>query len=327
MPKELYANDPAAILSGAVLSTDTSIPLSSVATFPASGNFTIRIDNEYMLVTAVSGSNFTVTRGQEGSTAASHSSSVAVALVITDGSLRRLCVQSHNGTFGMARRETNYVDGGGVTWTLTDDPSNDRVAVSAAAAGGGFEAPFVAPVLADFGWVNQGSASATLTSGNALYLTCPAAGGVSIHSYEQATTGNFTLIARVTPILVDVDSAWCGFGIHDPITDKYLGVIYSYAAGILVFSVYTWTGTSFSSPTSEVSFPAFVTEGFRWGKFVYDGTNLNVYFGPDGYSWEQVWTGAATTIGTPTQCLVFTNPNSSTRPSPILVSSWNITNP
>ena len=57
--------------------TGTSITVTSSASFP-SAPFIIGIDTECMLVTNVSGTTWTVTRGYESSTAATHTNGTAV---------------------------------------------------------------------------------------------------------------------------------------------------------------------------------------------------------------------------------------------------------
>ncbi len=65
-------------LGAAVETTDgTSITVTSEASFPAV-DFIISIDTECMLVTNVSTTTWTVTRGYEGSTAATHTNGAAI---------------------------------------------------------------------------------------------------------------------------------------------------------------------------------------------------------------------------------------------------------
>jgi hypothetical protein len=59
-------------------------------TYPGTGNFQIRIDNELTLVTAVSGTTWTVTRGIESTGAASHLNGVAVNHFMTAGGLAQI---------------------------------------------------------------------------------------------------------------------------------------------------------------------------------------------------------------------------------------------
>ena len=87
------ANNPFATaystLNGGITATDTTITLASTSTFPTIGGF-IKIDSEEMFYAAISGSTLIgVTRGINGTTAATHSTGVAVGcatLIVTDAS-------------------------------------------------------------------------------------------------------------------------------------------------------------------------------------------------------------------------------------------------
>ena len=74
-------------LNGGITATATTITLTSTSTFPTIGGF-IKIDSEEMFYAAVSGSTLTgVTRGINGTTAATHSTGAAVGcatLIVTD---------------------------------------------------------------------------------------------------------------------------------------------------------------------------------------------------------------------------------------------------
>jgi hypothetical protein len=69
-------------LTAAISSTSsTSITVTSAAAFPGSGTYYIQIDSEVLSVTAGQGTTtWTVTRGANGSTAATHSSGATVTL-------------------------------------------------------------------------------------------------------------------------------------------------------------------------------------------------------------------------------------------------------
>jgi hypothetical protein len=80
---EYLGNDATTTLNGSINNSVTSITVTSGTGFPTP-NFRIRIDNELMLVTSVGGgTNWTVTRGVEGTTAASHSNGASLAHVVT----------------------------------------------------------------------------------------------------------------------------------------------------------------------------------------------------------------------------------------------------
>jgi microcystin-dependent protein len=88
---ELFANDVATTLAAPVTdAVGTSLSVVSSAGFPAPGagdQFRIRIDNELLAVTAVAGTTWTVTRGIEGTTAATHAAAAQVTHVITAGAM------------------------------------------------------------------------------------------------------------------------------------------------------------------------------------------------------------------------------------------------
>src|SRR5438128_3558891 len=97
MALESYANAPVlstpsaawTTLNGAILAGDTSLIVASVASFPASGQFRILISDELLLVTAIAGTTFTVTRGIEGTTAAAHADGASIYHTLTAASLLR----------------------------------------------------------------------------------------------------------------------------------------------------------------------------------------------------------------------------------------------
>lgn len=73
LPKE------ATTLDGAINDTVTSITVASADDFPNSGNYRVRIGSEVLEVTAGQGTtSWTVTRGVDGSTAASHGDGAGV---------------------------------------------------------------------------------------------------------------------------------------------------------------------------------------------------------------------------------------------------------
>lgn len=87
---EQFSNNASSTLNGAIDNDDTSLVVTSASSFPTTGNFRIRIDDEIMLVTAVSGTTFTVTRAVEGTSAASHSNGADVRHVLTAAALQAI---------------------------------------------------------------------------------------------------------------------------------------------------------------------------------------------------------------------------------------------
>jgi len=87
MAIEQFANSAQTALASALTSGAVTLTVSSSSLFPSAGNFRIRVDNELMMVTAVSGTTWTVTRGFESTTAAAHSNGATVTQVLTAGVL------------------------------------------------------------------------------------------------------------------------------------------------------------------------------------------------------------------------------------------------
>jgi hypothetical protein len=98
MSLEQYANDAATTLSSAITTTNgTSISVTSAVGFPSVAQYRIRIDDEIMLVTAGAGTTTqTVTRGVEGTTAATHNNGAAVVHVLTAAALGNLLLKDIN---------------------------------------------------------------------------------------------------------------------------------------------------------------------------------------------------------------------------------------
>ncbi len=89
MAFERYGNRANTTLNGAINNSQTSITVvSGAAPFPQSAQFRIRIEDEISIVTAGAGTtSWTVTRGAEGTTAASHADTTPVIQSFTAGAL------------------------------------------------------------------------------------------------------------------------------------------------------------------------------------------------------------------------------------------------
>lgn len=87
---EQFANLANTTLASPMLIGDTSLVVSNAASFPTVGNFRIIVEAEIILVTAVSGTTFTVSRAQEGTTAFGHSTGATVAHILTAGAIAQV---------------------------------------------------------------------------------------------------------------------------------------------------------------------------------------------------------------------------------------------
>src|SRR5688572_4967096 len=107
---ELFTNNGTTTLNGAINNSVTTITVTLGSVFPNTGNFRVIVDSEIMLCTARSGNDLTVTRGSEGSTAASHSNGATISLIITNGSIRQL-MSDYLATGTFASRPSAQFDG------------------------------------------------------------------------------------------------------------------------------------------------------------------------------------------------------------------------
>lgn len=105
MPFTFYqtANNAETTLNGNITNSATTLVVNTTTNFPLTGNFLCTIWNkasypdpfndstmEIVLVTGVSGSTFTITRAQEGTTAQAHNNGNAVELLFTAGTLQQV---------------------------------------------------------------------------------------------------------------------------------------------------------------------------------------------------------------------------------------------
>lgn len=85
MATERFANGAQTTLAGPINNSATVLTVASAALFPGTGDFRVRIGDELLVVTAVAGTAWTVTRGAESTTAAAHAAGTAVVQVLTAG--------------------------------------------------------------------------------------------------------------------------------------------------------------------------------------------------------------------------------------------------
>ena len=90
---EQYFNDYGTTLSAGITNSQTTLNVTSTYGYPSTGNFRIRIDSELLLVTAISGSTWTVTRGIEATSAATHLTGATISSFLTAGALAQLFIE------------------------------------------------------------------------------------------------------------------------------------------------------------------------------------------------------------------------------------------
>lgn len=97
---EQFANDAVSELAAGINASVTTLDVVDGTKFPSTGNFRIRINNEYIIVGARAGATLSsLTRGAEGSTAAAHSAGDRVTAPVTKGQLDNLAQVAKAQTF------------------------------------------------------------------------------------------------------------------------------------------------------------------------------------------------------------------------------------
>lgn len=92
---EQFANNASSTLNGAITNVATTLVVTSATTFPTSPNFRLLLGvnpltAEIVLVTGVSGTTFTILRGQEGTTAIGWASLTDVTHILTAGAVNQV---------------------------------------------------------------------------------------------------------------------------------------------------------------------------------------------------------------------------------------------
>lgn len=87
---EQFTNNATTTLNGTITNIAGTLVVTSATPFPTSPQFRIIIDSEIMLVTGVSGTTFTVTRGAENTTQVAHTNGATVSMILTAGALDQM---------------------------------------------------------------------------------------------------------------------------------------------------------------------------------------------------------------------------------------------
>lgn len=325
--KEMYCNQGASYLTSSITNSATSIAVATsgaYSNFPTTNQFTVRVDSEIMLVTANDGSgNLTVTRAQEGTTAAAHSQGAIIFSVLTDGALRRLFRQTLNGTNQTARREVNWVPGSGISISMADDATNDKVDLTI--TGGGLGGGFTQPSNTGFSWVNQGTASIA-TSGSGLYLTAPAQTSNNMRvRVMTAPTAPYTATAYLVPAMLAKAAIAVGLCLRNSTSGKFVRFYFYNNTNQVDKSD---SPTVFNSTYQALNIDA--SAKFNWMRIKDDNTNRIFYLSVDGNNWIQIYSVGRTDFITPDQIGYFVDANNSTTPNidaGLLLLSWATTTP
>ncbi|HEY4364474.1 MAG TPA: hypothetical protein VGN17_26145 [Bryobacteraceae bacterium] len=289
MANEQYVNDPGTTLNGSINNSVTSLTASSSIGYPSGGNFRILIDSEIMIVTAVSGTTWTVTRGAEGTTAASHTSGATINSILTAGALDAI----RSNLSGMAAYSSLPGSGlkAGDRFVPTDSDSNYEYLYDGSAW-----QPFLRinqhvnqpPTASNWTGLNQGSAVLTDLTG----------GGLQFKTRTDTTIAGFYRSAPSTPYTITIGFTGLGVGptfgmfFYDSGSGKLVLFHWSGSAtgsALPGYTVSKWSSlTSFASAYNNSNTDVTAMVGnMMYLQVADDGTNLLFKYGCDPNTFMQ----------------------------------------
>lgn len=306
-------------MGGTLSNSATTITLTSTSPFPSSYPFRVAIEDEILKVTANAGTNqWTVVRGDGGTTAVSHADGSTVASVLTKEALDALIAWQQSGTEQANRRIVNIIG-----MDVADDSGNSAVKITNRIPWEG--SIVLPPAIGSWTWVNQGSATATTTSKGSLFLASPATSGDSLRCLVMAKPGtNWTAIMRFETCLFGVNYNSMGFLIRDSSSGKIIN--FAKGTGTIGQNLYTNPTTYSSTPTGINNE---MTDRSVWWKFVRSGTTITWYKSVDGESWIQIlsYTVSGWLTSGEDQIGIFSNSNNATYGCGLLLNSWQTSSP
>lgn len=277
--RERINNQGITTLSAGIDNVVTSFSVADGSFLSANGQYRIVINNEIMLVTARSGNSLTVVRGQEGTSATSHSASDVVAQIHTVGGLQEYQRQWHS--------------------RFIDDPSGYHMEM--------VDSTPAAINSTNFTWVNQGAATVADQTGG-MYFTWDEVAN-NYRAFDRSYTAPFKVTAKLHPWFYTTNTApQFGIAVRDVATDRAIAMSWAGVGG----TVNKWTNlTTFNSTVFGSGTTSKIRDG-AWWQIEDDNVDLFFRYSHDGINWITVFTEPRTTwVASPDRMAVFLNANPS----------------
>jgi hypothetical protein len=324
---EKFANFAVNKLAAASAVDATSCSLHDASSFPASGAFRIKIDDEILLVTAVAGNIFAVTRGAEGTVPVTHAAEATVRHLLTKGGLEarvanRFISDLHDNKPAAGVKGRLFLPTDGQFMEYDDGAAWHQY---------GPYRRLKAPPQTGWSWVNQGNATATFV-GSALVLEDPDldATAVQLRLYVRPlTVGATSLITAFT---------YNGIGTDAPI----MGICARCVGGTDDGNFSAWGLRLIASPSNPMTFlhmkhytsPTAVEATpypdahqlyplrLCWTKFSWEGNYKRWYWSADGVNWIKFWEDTFSTYNAPSQFGIFIDPVNNAQKVSLSLVHW-----
>lgn len=316
---ETYSTLGESTLASGYTSGGSSLDLISGGSFPSSGVFRVRVDNEIFKVTVNSSNVLTVAGAQEGTSAANHSSGAVVTEVLTAEAIDAIrsdisgigllsSLPSSGMKTGDRYRPTDgfyeYVFNGTI-WVAFH--GTDRVVV---------------PDNSAYSWDNQNGSSAA-QSGGGIYLSNSGftQNTLSVR-YKTAPATPWSLRAKVTGLAFPGGNPSWGIGVRESGSGKIVAIEIMGTNGPLRLIIEQFTNTTAFSGNAGVDVQNFIMNP-PWLRVDDDGTNRLWYVSVDGINWLLLLTEGRTTFLTADQlCFHIRSSNTGTNPVGLTLLSW-----
>jgi hypothetical protein len=322
---ERLANGPSTSLVTTITSAQTTLNVVSSDGFPTSGNFRILIDSEIILVTAVSGTTFTIIRGQEGTVAAGHIDGSPINHILTSGALSAFRADSQqSGLYSSLPAAGNK----GVIYRCTDIPVLFR---DNGIIWDGFGPIYNLnpPNFNTFTWVNQGSASFTNQ-----FLKAPGGqSGDSCRILKIASPATpYSVTVAFSPLLIIEEGSkypLCGLCFRESSSGKLMVFAYQWrkdSSAVNAFKGIYYTIEYWSAPTSfsstQFQQPISVLTNPLWFKLTDDGSNRKYLISADGINFSTLYSESHTLNLTANEIGVVVNSNTVSNDCGATYLSW-----
>jgi len=318
---ETFANQAVTTLSAAITSVDAaSCNVIDATSFPATGDFRIKIDGEILIVTGVAGNTFTITRGAEGTTAATHASGASVIHLLTKGGLEarvanRFVSDIYDNKPAAAVKGRLFLPTDGLFLEYDDGSAWHKY---------GPYRRLKAPPQTGWSWVNQGNATMNFVGG-ALVLEDPEC---------DATLPQLRILVRPMLEAKSVTMAFTFNGIGSDVPfmgfclrqegGSYDGYLYGYGV---------YSGTSmwiaqwrrYNSPTS-------LAANGDWDDYLYPqrliwwrcelSDRRRIWYSADGVNWILGLDDSLTSYITATQFGIFIDSTNNAQPVSMSLVHW-----
>lgn len=321
---EKFANNASSTLNGSINDMVTTLDVTSASSFPSTGNFRIKIGDEIMTVTTVATNTFTVTRGDEGTAAASHTNLDPVTHVLTADALdTRLSDEVHVGAYA----DRPAAGTAGRLWLPNETPIIARDTGSIWTPYGPLYKFHETPLVSAFTWDNQGATTATDQAGMIRLDGGSATSDSARVLYKSAPSTPYHIIAAFK--WYNTDAALLDMGLM--FRQSSDGKLYSHGirltgtAATLNTLIASWiTSTSTKTAVQGPAAAHFPADVF-WARIGDDGaTNRTFDLSIDGINWINLHTVSRTSHLTANQVGFFHNSTraSGTNVVQTLLLSW-----